>query len=213
MLLRFMEKFAQQTITKPERSLAELIKRLADEIKKLPAYARRKKDEKNWETFFTIFAFIALAGIIIFGSGGWMAVAVSGALLTLIIVESGLFLSLAIGFSAWPIYNLYLWTRDLFSSAEIKAENKQYAQLEKTIAELKTLNKQQNKLDEKINSKLECIDGNLVQTTGQENSEKFLELPENKKPEYVYKLFHKSTVPANQPSVDTNQSNTQRNLI
>ena len=149
-----MEKNVQQKITALEKILAKQIKRSEDEIKKLPAYARRKKDEKNWQTFFTYFLFTALVGVVIFGAGGWMAVALTGALLTLIIVESGLFLSVAIGFSAWPLYNAYLWTRDLFSSEKIKNQNKDHDQCQKNLIELKELAAKKNDLSEKINCKL-----------------------------------------------------------
>lgn len=158
-----MKKFAQQT--ELEKKLAELVKKLENEIKKLPAYARRKKDEKNWETFFTILAFIALVGIVIFGIGGWMAVAITGALLTLITVESGLFLSIAIGFSAWPIYNFYLWTRDLFSSEKIKSQNKDYDQCRKNLIELKELAAKRNylatEIDFKLNNAIKCFPSKL----------------------------------------------------
>ena len=148
-----MEKNIQQKITE-QKILTKQIERLEDEIKKLPAYARRKKDEKNWDTFFTYFLFTALVGIVIFGTGGWMAVALTGALLTLIIVESGLFLSIALGFSAWPLYNAYLWTRDLFCSEKIKNQNKDHDQCQKNLIELKELAAKKNYLSEKINCKL-----------------------------------------------------------
>ncbi|WP_342219587.1 hypothetical protein [Rickettsiella endosymbiont of Miltochrista miniata] len=149
-----MAKIKQQKITELQKNLAKKIKQLKDEIKKLPAYVRRKKDEKNWETFFLTFAFISLTGIMIFGTGGWLAVAASGALLTLIIVESGLFLSLAIGFSAWPVYNVYLWARDLLSAEKIKSQNKDYDQCHKNLIELKALAAEKNYLSAKINFKL-----------------------------------------------------------
>ncbi|MEN9450914.1 MAG: hypothetical protein RJA83_1532 [Pseudomonadota bacterium] len=149
-----MEKFAQQKITELEKNLAKKIKNLRHAITTLPAYARRKKDKKNWETFFTVFAFSALVGIVICGTGGWLAVAVSGTLLALIIVESGLLLSLAIGFSAWPVYNIYLWTRDLFSSEKIKNQDKHYDQCQKNLLELKELAAEKNYLSEKIYIKL-----------------------------------------------------------
>lgn len=149
-----MKQYKQQKITKLQKNLADKIRQLKDEIKNLPAYVRRKKDKKNWETFFTIFAFAALIGIVICGTAGWLAVAVSGTLLALIIVESGLFLSLAIGFSAWPVYNIYLWTRDLFSSEKIKSQNKHYDQCQKNLLELKELAAEKNYLSKKINLKL-----------------------------------------------------------
>jgi hypothetical protein len=161
-----MEKNVQQKITELEKNLANKIKELEEEIKELPASARRKKDEKNWQTFFTYFLFTALVGVVIFGTGGWMAVALTGALLTLIIVESGLFLSVAIGFSAWPLYNAYLWTRDLLSSEKIKDQNKYYDQCVKNLIELKELAAEKNYLSEKINAKLNkavtCFPSNLL---------------------------------------------------
>lgn len=149
-----MKQFKQQKITVLEDKLTKKIQHLEDEIKKLPAYARRKKDEKNWKNFFTFFAFSALVGIVIFGTGGWLAVAVSGTLLTLIIVEAGLLSSLAIGFSAWPIYNAYLWIRDLFSSEKIKNQNKDYHQCRKSLIELKRLAAEKSDLMAKINAHL-----------------------------------------------------------
>jgi hypothetical protein len=149
-----MEKFKQQKMTALEKNLAKQIEALEHGIPTLPADARRKKDEKNWETFVTIAVFIALAGIYIFGAGGWLAVAITGTLLTLIIVESGLFLSLAMGFSAWPLYNLYLWTRDLFSSEKIKAQNKDYDRVQNNLNELKELAAEKNYLSSEINFKL-----------------------------------------------------------
>lgn len=149
-----MEKIEQQTIAEFKKKLAKKIKQLEDEIKTLPAYARRKKDEKNWETFFTITAFIALAGIYIIGIAGWLVVAVTGTLLSFILVESGLFLSLAIGFNAWPLYNVCLWARDLFSSEKIKSQNKDYDQCLKNLIELKGLAAEKNGLSAEINFKL-----------------------------------------------------------
>lgn len=149
-----MKQYKQQKITKLQKNLADKIRQLKDEIKNLPAYVRRKKDKKNWETFFTIFAFAALIGIVICGTAGWLAVAVSGTLLALIIVESGLFLSLAIGFSAWPVYNIYLWTRDLFSSEKIKSQNKHYDQCQKNLIELKELAAEKQFFATIINCKL-----------------------------------------------------------
>lgn len=195
-----------------EKKLTKKIKQLKYELETLPADARRKKDEKNWEIFFTIFIFTALAGIFIFGTGGWLAVALMGTALPVIIVESGLVLSVAIGFSAWPLYNAYLWVRDSFRSAEIKAENKQYTQLEKTIAELKKLDEQQSQLDVSIDSKLQMFEGVLTQTMDeQRNTEKRLEFPESKKSENVYPFFQKP-VPEKSTIIETTSS-TQRNLI
>lgn len=149
-----MVKIKQQTITELQKNLAKKIKQLKDEIKNLPAYSRRKKDEENWENFFTFFAFSALVGIVIFGTGGWLAGAASGTLLTLIIVEAGLFSSLAIGFSAWPMYNTYLWIRDLVSSEKIKSQNKDFDQCHKNLLELNALAAEKNYLSAKINFKL-----------------------------------------------------------
>ncbi len=148
-----MAKIKQQKISELQKNLTKKIKQLKDEIKVLPAYPRRKKDEKNWETFFVTFAFISLTGIMIFGTG-WLAVAASGTLLTLIIVEAGLFSSLAIGFSAWPMYNTYLWIRDLFSSEKIKSQNKAFDQCHKNLLELNALAAEKNYLSAKINFKL-----------------------------------------------------------
>lgn len=193
-----MAQLNQQKLTEFEKKLAKKISLLNKKIKKLPAYSRRKKDEENWQDFFTFFLFIALAGIVIIGTGGWLAVAASGTLLSLIIVESGLFLSIAIVFSAWPLFNAYLWIRDLFCSAEIKVENKQYAQLKKVIADLKNLDEQVSHLDQMINCKLQISADVLAQAHEQGNTQKLPEFSENKKQEYVYKLFQESTaVPAN----------------
>lgn len=149
-----MKKLAQQSITELKKKLAKKIKQLEDEIKTLPAYDRRKKDEKNWKTFSAIIALTALAGIYIFGIAGWLAAAATGTLLTLIIVESGLFLSIAIHLNAWPLYNIYLWTRDLFSSEKIKSQNKDYDQCHNTLIELKKLATKKNDLSTEISFKL-----------------------------------------------------------
>lgn len=145
-----MEQFKQQKITELQKKLVKEMERLKEEIIKLPAYVRRKKDEKNWEIFLMAFALAALVGAIIFGVGGWMAVALSGTLLALITVESGLVLSIAIGFSAWPLYNAYLWIRDLFSSEKIKNQNKDYDQSHKNLIELKELAAAKHYLTTKI---------------------------------------------------------------
>lgn len=95
-------------------------------------------------------------------------------------------------------YATYLGVRDLFSSAEIKAENKHYAYLEKMIAELKKLDKQLSQLEILINSKLhESTDANLSihNTDEKENNEK---IP-NK---YVYNVFQKPNSAVNQVSVE-----------
>ena len=169
-----MAKIKQQKKTELQNNLAKKTKQLRDKIKALPAYPRRKKDEKNWETFFVTFAFISLTGIMIFGTGGWLAVAVSGTLLTLIIVEAGLFSSLAIGFSAWPMYNTYLWIRDLFSSEKTKSQNKDFDQCYKNLLELKALAAEKSDLMVKINAHLknaiQCLPSNL---SSQEETEFF----------------------------------------
>ena len=64
-----MAKIKQQKKTELQNNLAKKTKQIRDKIKALPAYPRRKKDEKNWETFFVTFAFISLTGIMIFGNG------------------------------------------------------------------------------------------------------------------------------------------------
>lgn len=114
------------------------------------------------------------------------------------------------------LHGAYLGMRDLVSSAEVKAENKQYAQLEKTIAALKILEKQQSKLVKKITSKLHQLGGgSSTQTTDEkEITESLSEGAENKKDEYVYKLFQEPAASANQLIVDTHYiQNTQRNLV
>ncbi|MGC1854566.1 MAG: hypothetical protein WA659_04250, partial [Candidatus Aquirickettsiella sp.] len=161
-----MKQFEQQKKTVLEKKLDEKIQRLEEEIKKLPAYTRRKKDEEHWESFFTFLVFSALVGILMFGVGGWMAVALSGTLLTLIIVESGLFSSFVIGFSAWPIYNAYLWIRDLFSSEKIKAQNKDYDHFHNNLQRLKKLAAEKNDLSSKINLQLnkalQCLPSEFI---------------------------------------------------
>ncbi len=86
-----MRALKSKKITELEKRLVERIRLLKERIKKLPAYPRRKKDEKNRQDFSVIFLFAALMGVMIFGSG-WLAVAVSGTILSLAIVELGLFL-------------------------------------------------------------------------------------------------------------------------
>ncbi|WP_342146198.1 hypothetical protein [Rickettsiella endosymbiont of Aleochara curtula] len=160
-----MKQFEQKKTTAIKSNIAKKIKLLGKKLKTHPAHARRKKDKENWETFFTVSVFIALAGTMIFGIGGWLAVAASGTLLSLIIVESGLFSSLAMGFSAWPVYNTYLWMRDLFSSEKIKSQNKDYDRCHKNLLELKELVAEKNYLITKINAHLknaiQCLPPNL----------------------------------------------------
>ncbi len=149
-----MKQFEQKKTTAIKSNIAKKIKLLGKKLKTHPAHARRKKDKENWETFFTVSVFIALAGTMIFGIGGWLAVAASGTLLSLIIVESGLFSSLAMGFSAWSVYNTYLWMRDLFSSEKIKSQNKDYDRCHKNLLELQELAAEKNDLITKINAHL-----------------------------------------------------------
>lgn len=171
-----MKQIEQKKITDIKSNIAKKIKLLRKTLETHPAYPRRKKDEANWETFFTISVFIALAGIIIFGTGGWLAVAASGTLLSLIIVESGLFSSLAMGFSAWPVYNTYLWMRDLFSSEKIKNQNKDYDRCHKNLLELKELAAEKNYLSAKINIQLNNATQCLISiVSGQEKTD-FLQL-------------------------------------
>ncbi|WP_395497045.1 hypothetical protein [Rickettsiella endosymbiont of Litargus connexus] len=149
-----MSPFNQQKKTTLEKNLAKQIKTLEYEVNTLPAASRRKKDKKNSETFFIVFAITALIGVIIFGLGGWLTVALLGTVLSVIIVESVLLLSAATRFFALPLYNPYLWTRDLFSAKKIKIQNKEYDQCCKNLIELKELAAEKNYLSTKINFKL-----------------------------------------------------------
>ncbi len=150
-----MEKqIEQKKKTELEEHLAKRLSILEKNILNHPAYARRKKDEKNWQTFFTIFGFTALAGIFVFGTFGWWAVALIGTSLSIFIVEAGLYSSLAIGFSAWPLYNIYIGIRDLFAPEKVKIQNKDYNNIKKNLIELKELAAKKKYLSEKINLNL-----------------------------------------------------------
>lgn len=145
-----MVKIDKRKTTILEKKLAKTIEQLNNEIKKLPAHARRRNDEKNRRFFFIVLTVISLIGIASFGILGWLSVAMLPALSTLIITESGLFASFAIGLSARPLYNTYLWIRDLFSAEKIKIQNKDYDQCWQTLIELRTLALEKNDLSETI---------------------------------------------------------------
>lgn len=147
-----MEELSQQELIEFEKNLVKKIKLLKGKIQKLPAYIRRKKDEKNRQNFFTYLFFIILSSIAIFVSE-WLAVAVSEGI-SLIIAGPGLFLSIAIGFSGKILYNACLWIRDLFSSEKIKNQNKEFNQINKQILELEKLAAKISRLIAKINYQL-----------------------------------------------------------
>lgn len=81
-------------------------------------------------------------------------VAVSGTILSLVIVESGLFFSIGLAFSGRPLYNAYLWLRDLFSSEKIKNQNKDFKGTQHQLLELEKLAEKKSGLIEKINYQL-----------------------------------------------------------
>lgn len=149
----FMLQFNWKKIIELEERLAKKIKRLADEINQHPAARRKKQDEINREDFSTVFLLAGLMGIIIFGAG-WLVVALSGTLLSLIIVETGLFSSMAIGFNGKPLYNAYLWIRDLLSTEKIKNQNKDFDQIYKQLLELEALAAKKSVLIARINYQL-----------------------------------------------------------
>lgn len=143
-------------ITELEKRLAEKIRLLKERVKSLPAYSRRKEDEKNRQDFSTVFLFLTLMGIMFFGSG-WLVVALSGTILSLVIVELGLFLSIGLGFSGDALYNTFLWLRDVFASQKIKNQNKDFDQMDSQLRELERLARKKSFFKARINYQLNYV--------------------------------------------------------
>lgn len=133
-----MQKLSQHELIELKKSLIKKIQLLQASIKQLPAYPRRKKDEENRQSFSTAFLLAAFLGIVIFSSG-WLLVAASLTILSVAIVESGLYLSIALGFIGKPLFSSYLWLRDVLSSEKIKNQNKDFDQMDNQLRELEKL--------------------------------------------------------------------------
>lgn len=162
--------------TELEKRLAEKIRLLKQTIKRLPAYPRRKKDEKNRQDFSAIFLFLTLMGIMFFGSG-WLVVALSGTVLSLVIVELGLFLSIALGFSGDALYNAFLWLRDVFASQKVKNQNKDFDQMDNQLRKLERLDAIKSFLMARINYQLNYVLQWLPSKFFVEESTEFEQLP------------------------------------
>ncbi|MEN9917246.1 MAG: hypothetical protein RLY40_1178 [Pseudomonadota bacterium] len=133
-----MQKLSQHELIELKKSLIKKIQLLQASIKQLPAYPRKKKDEENRQSFSTAFLLAAFLGIVIFSSG-WLLVAASLTILSVAIVESGLYLSIALGFIGKPLFSSYLWLRDVLSSEKIKNQNKDFDQMDNQLRELEKL--------------------------------------------------------------------------
>ena len=151
-----MHRLESKKITELEKRLTEKIRLLKQSVKSHPAYSRRKKDEKNRQDFSAIFLFLTLLGIMFFGSG-WLVVALSGTVLSLVIVELGLFLSIGLGFSGNALYNTFLWLRDVFASQKIKNQNKDFDQMDNQLRELERLAAKKSFFKARINYQLNYI--------------------------------------------------------
>lgn len=162
-------------IAELEKSLAEKISLLKERIKKHPAYSRRKRDKKNREEFSEFFLFTALMGVMIFGSG-WLAVALSGTILSLVIVESGLFLSVALCCSGESLYNAFLGLRDAFVSQKIKNQNKDFDHMDNQLLQLEKLATQKSFLKARIDKQLNFVLQWLPSKFFSEENTKFEEL-------------------------------------
>jgi hypothetical protein len=135
------------------KKLTSKIQQLNSDLKQHPARDRKKADERNRETLLVVLLVITLTGILIFGAG-WLAVALLGTALPIIIVESGLFLSVAVGFSSGFLHKAYIGIRDLFASEKIKNQNKDYDSLQKRLVNIKKLLFVETVLSGKIDTQL-----------------------------------------------------------
>lgn len=145
-----------QLITALEEKLAIKIKQLERQITEHAAYTRKKIEKKKREIFFTVFIIAALTGVVIFGAG-WLAVALLGTALSIIVVESGLFLSLGLALNADLFYRVYIGIRDLSASEKIKIQNKDYDSLKKELVDIKKLFLLKTALSKKIGAQLDEV--------------------------------------------------------
>lgn len=145
--------FEQQKKTDLKKRLLRKLNELNEQINRLPAASRRKKDKKNRAVFSSVLIIVALVGIIVFGIG-WLAVALLGTVLSVAIIETGLFLSLGMGFGANLLHQVYTGIRDLFASEKIKIQNKVYDNLQKDCLELQALCVEKVILSKKIKTTL-----------------------------------------------------------
>lgn len=169
--------FAQGNLDFEQLSLNDQIQVLEQEKQNHPAHSRKQKNKETWNKIFRYSAKISFVGLALYGLilvlflMGPTTVMVLAPISVLFTLEN-IFALIMVGPIALNsfVYATYLGMRDLFSSAEIKAENKQYAQLEKTISGLKKLGEKANQLDEKINSKFKEVDENLTPTLLEEKA-------------------------------------------
>ncbi len=72
-------------------------------------------------------------------------------ILSLVIVELGLFLSIVLGLNGKFLYNTFLWLRDVFASQKIKNQNKDFDQMDNQLRELERLAAKKSFLMSRIN--------------------------------------------------------------
>lgn len=170
-----MLSFKRRKLTELEIKLIKKIKQLEYKMLTLPAYTRKEKNNKNKARFHKLAILAAVIGIIIFATG-WLAVALIGTALTIIIVECGLFSSVSLPFIARPLYNAYLGVRNLFNSEKIKSQNRAYEQCQQSLSVLKKLATKKESLSVKINSKLDIAIASFLCTLSFQEKATFSQL-------------------------------------
>ena len=170
-----MKNWNRQELIELEKKLAKKITLIKKQIQTLPAYSRKKLDQKDRESFASVCLFAALIGITIFGSG-WLVLAVSGTMLSLVVVNSGLFFSLLLGSNGRTFYDIYLGLRDLFSSEKIKNQNRDFDQTQHQLLELEKLAAKKSVLTRNINYQLSKALQSLPNKFIDEENTQFLQL-------------------------------------